>query len=256
MRKKIPNVAAPINRFPSCVFLKLNADFCKETSDRNANQLLSILTRAELNQRKCQGHINLQLSIRFGKEPVKVTGGSIWFGLKRGELRLKLSNAIIPIEKQGLTALFENEIALEVQHDTSSEIEGGSSISSIPNLTAKAKGTNKKSERLTYNTYLVSTGGTECDPVWIFEAKFHESILKGQISNVALGTAILSSISFSIIATFQIRGQQDILLTEAEGLWDRNIGRNKLAVLEREFFLRFIAPKLKPYLCYVEISNG
>jgi hypothetical protein len=67
---------------------------------------------------------------------------------------------------------------------------------------------------------------------------------------------MLFSQAYAIEATFEVRGQQDIFLAEAEGLWDKNLGRNKLAVLERELFLRFIAPKLKPYLSFTEVSHG
>lgn len=252
--RKAPAITAHVNKFPSCVLLKLNGDYCKQTTDHRAKQLHSLFSKAHQNQKNLKDLLSLNLSIRFGEESVKVAGGAIRFGLKRGELKLELLNAIVPIESQGLTTPFQHETTLEVQRDRSTEIEGGISFSSIASLAAKAKGSNKRTEKLTCKTYSVSTGGSESNPVWTFEAN-HEYILKGQISNVALGNAILSKLPFSIIATFQIRGQQDILLTEAEGLWDRNIGRNKLAVLEREFFLRFISPKLKPFLSFVEIGD-
>ena len=253
--QKVPVITAPVNKFPDCVFLKLNGDYCKEDSGHNVNQFLSIFETSDRNQENNKDLMSLKLSIRFGEESIKVLGGSIRFGLKRGELRLNLSNAIIPIETQGLTTPFQNEITLEVQRDESTEIEGGTSLGTNASLTAKTKGSNRIIKKSTYKTYQVVTGGTESNPVWTFTAKDHDSILKGQISNTLLGTAILSTVPCSINASFQIRGQQDIRLTEAEGLWDRNIGRNKLAVLEREFFLRFISPKLKPYLSYAEISD-
>ena len=246
-----------INRYPSCVFFKLKGDILTSSHGQHGNQLPSVLANDYLEQEHYCDSICLRLTIRFGREHIKVACGSIWVGLKRGELKLKLANAIMPIEKQGLTANFESEITLEVQQENSNQIEGGTSISANTSLTAKAGGIRKKSTKATYKTYSVWTGGTECDPFWIFEAKTHESILNGQISNVLLGDVLLSTTQpFTITATFLVRGHQDIFLADAEGLWDKNIGRNKLAILERELFLRFIAPKLKPYLSFTEINHG
>ena len=253
----IQSFTKPINRYPSCVYFKLNVDILTSSHGQHGIQFRSVLAIDNQDQDQYGDTICLRLTIRFGREKIKVAGGSIWFGLKRGELRLKLANAIIPIEKQGLTAHFENECTLEVQQENSNEIEGGTSISGITSLTAKAKGIRKKSLKATYKSYSVYTGGTECDPVWIFEAQSHESILNGQISNVSLGDVRLSfSKPYTIAASFVVRGQQDIFLADAEGLWNKDIGRNKLAILERELFLRFIAPKLKPYLSFTEIDHG
>ena len=53
-------------------------------------------------------------------------------------------------------------------------------------------------------------------------------------------------------ASFTARGQRDIALTEGWVLWAKDIVRNKTALLEREFYLRYIAPKLQPCLSRVE----
>ncbi|MFN6338610.1 MAG: hypothetical protein ACK41W_07790 [Cyanobacteriota bacterium] len=145
--------AEPINRFPGCVYLKLYGDFCDDDSEKTATHLFPITRKVDRSKKYQEETINLRLSIRFGVESVKVAGGSIWFGLKRGELRLKLVNAVIPIEKQGLIAPFQNEVILEVQHDKGSEVEGSTSVSTIAGFTAKAKDVTKKSEKISYKSY-------------------------------------------------------------------------------------------------------
>jgi hypothetical protein len=254
--QSIPRFTEPINRFPSCVYLKLGFGLLNSSLSQHINNLFSPPVPHSRDSNNYRASICLRITVRFGKEPIKVAGGTIWFGLKRGELKLRIVNGVIPIEKQGLIAHLENELTLEVQQENANEIEGSASISSITSLTAKAKGLSKTSSKTSYKTYKVSTAGTECDPVWIFEAQAHELILIGQISDSFLGDVMLFSQAYAIEATFEVRGQQDIFLAEAEGLWDKNLGRNKLAVLERELFLRFIAPKLKPYLCFTEVSHG
>jgi hypothetical protein len=254
--QSIPRFTDPINKFPSCVYLKLNLGLLKTSLGQHINKFISSPVTHSRDSKDYRDSMCLRITVRFGKEPIRVAGGTIWFGLKRCELKLRLVNGVIPIEKQGLIAHLENELTLEVQQENGNEIEGSASISSNTGLTAKARGLSKATSKTSYKTYKVSTAGTESDPIWLFEAQAHESILTGQITDSFLGDVIFFSQDYAIEAAFVVRGQQDIFLAEAEGLWDKNIGRNKLAILEREFFLRFLAPKLKPYLSFTEVNHG
>jgi hypothetical protein len=253
--QEILNFSKIDNKFPNCVYLKLNGQLSSQSLRRRDKQLFSSIQNVK-NYSDYDKILDLKLTIRFGREQIKVAGGSIWFGLNRGELRLKLFNGVIPIEQQGLTTPLENEITLEIQQENANELMGGTSNTTNIGFTANAKTTNKTTSKATYKAYSVSTAGTEHEPIWIFKTITQEPTLLGQISNAALGLASLSSKSFAITATFEIRGQQDVSLVEAEGIWAKNIGRNKLAILEREIFRRYIAPKLKPYLSFMEVSHG
>jgi len=156
----------------------------------------------------------------------------------------------MPIEKHGLTAPLENEISLEIQNEHGNESE----LSILSSPTAKTKGTRKYTTKTITKAYSVSTRGTEEEPVWIFEAKTHEGILKGQINKELLGLVSILARTCNIKASFEIHGQRDILLTDGNGLWPKSIGRNKRAIVEREIFLRYISPKLQPYLSFTEIE--
>jgi hypothetical protein len=247
--------ADPINRFPDCVFIKLEGDFNSLSSSTKSKQAIFGTKKEEFRKKAYDAFFDLKLTIRFGGEKIKVPFGNIWFGLKRGELRLKLVNGLIPIETQGLTFPLENQKTSEIQKENTKEIEASIS-SAIPCFGTKARDATKISSKTGFNAYLVSTIGTECEPVWIFENITEHPILKGQLNSAALGLVNLSSKSYAIIATFEVRGQQDISLIEADGFWAQDIGRNKLAVLERYLFLKHIAPMLNPYLSFTEVCHG
>lgn len=241
-----------VNRFPSCVFVKLTGSLFK--TSKNLFSSLGIFTKDKLVNSEI---FELKLTIRFGKEKIDVPGGSVWFGVKRGELRLKMTNAKIPIEKQGLVPVLENGLNVEIQQEEGLEIEGGASFGAASSINARRKGVTKTSSKAIVKSYSISTSGAEHEPVWIFEAKSHASILIGQVNEVPLGPVCMCNPKqCSIRATFSLRGQQDISLIEAEGLWSKNIGRNKLAILERELFLRYISARLNPWLSSAEVTYG
>jgi hypothetical protein len=240
-----------LNKFPNCVYIKIHtlqsikavADPMSDLSDDSGI--------SELN--KC---FDLLLTIRFGEEEIKVAGGVISFGLKRGELRFNLENGMMPIESQELTGVLQNQIELQMQEEKTREFEGSTSISAAGGVMTRKKAANKTSTIGDVKIYSIYTKGTEERPIWVFEAKSHEPILKGQMTKVLIGRVSILENECSIDAVFEIRGQRDIFLTDAGGLWSPDIGRNKLAVLEREIFLRFIAPKLRPYLSRVEVKQS
>lgn len=251
MHRSVSSVKT-VNRYPSCVFVKLTGSLL-ETSKRVLSNF-GIFKQHKLGNSEI---FELRLTIRFGKEKIDVPGGSIWFGVKRGELRLKMTNAMIPIEKQGLVSILENGLNVEIQQEEALEIERGASFGAANSISARRKGVTKTSSKATVRSYSISTAGAEHEPVWIFEARSHASILIGQINEVSLGPVYMFNPSQCFIkATFSLRGQQDISLTEAEGLWSKNIGRNKLAILERELFLRYISKRLNPWLSSAVVTYG
>jgi hypothetical protein len=248
--QSIPQFTEPINRYPDCVFLKLNGSYQGNSLCQDSRFSKSSFLEKEEVWRDYDGILQLKLSIRFGGQQIKVRSGHLWFGLRRGELKLRIMNGTIPIENQCLTAPFENEIALEIQDDKGIETEGGLSVG----ITAKAKDTRKISLKKSFKTHMISTRGSESEPIWIFEAITQQHTLKGQLSKIALGSATVLSKKHSIMATFEVRNQNDVQIIDLDGLWPGNIGRNKLLVIFRKFFLSHI--KIKPYLSYTEFNHG
>lgn len=171
----------PLNSFPDCVFMKLH-------SAPVQGHKLGFLIHNNQTSESVE-HVDLKLTIRFGKQAINVPGGLVWFGLKRGELKLRLENARIPLEKMGLTAKFATEIEYEEQQERGKEFEANLAVAGG----VKDKGSEKSASKVKYMTYSVSTRGTEEEPVWIFESQTKQIILKGQLTEELLGTLHPSS---------------------------------------------------------------
>lgn len=239
------NTLEPINRFPDCLFMKLHIVPIQPT------ELSSIIQTSTNLQRVRVAAIDLKLTLRFGEYEIKVLGGTVRFGLKRGNLKLKLENSRIPIEKMGLAAEFENEIDIEMQQEDGKEAEINAAYSS----SIKVKKINKTGSRVKYKIYQCHTIGTETDPIWVFEAKTAGQILKGQITEEPLGTVEIITRPCVIKGNFEVRNQRDLHLFESNGLFKaKNLSRNATALLTREMYLRIIEPKLQPFLSEFEVQ--
>lgn len=237
------------NRFSDCVFMKLHS---VPISTEAKSSILLLKSITDWKTGSCN-QIELRLTIRFGEQEIKVVGGHVWFGIKRGELKLKLENGKMPLESLALTPVFETVIELEVQNEESSETEGSTSVSVTGGVSARTKGSRKTATKAKYRDYQVTSRGSEIDPVWIFEAKTTPT-LSGKLDKELLGVLQLTEKPARVVSVFEIRGQMDLHLTQAGGLWTKDISRNKSALLEREIFLRTIAPKLQPYLSRMEFE--
>ncbi len=233
------------NLFPNCVFIKLHSEPIQPES-----AISLIVSTAPLQQVSVK-EFELKLTIRFGEQEIQVPGGRVCFGLKRGELKLKLENGLIPLEKTKLIARLETEIEFEEQQEKGKESEASIAIAAG----IKTKDSDKTIVKGKYKAYPISTKGTEEEPVWVFETKTKEPILRGQLTQESLGVVQVNSSPCLIRAIFKIRGQCDLYLIESEGLLKaKSLSRNKTALLTREYFLRFIAPKLQPYISQVEVQ--
>ncbi|UBF27488.1 hypothetical protein K9N68_05960 [Kovacikia minuta CCNUW1] len=195
--------------------------------------------------------IDLKLTIRFGKQIIKFPGGTVEFGLKRGELALRFWNGKMPMEKVQLKFDFLKALEVEDQREYGQELEGV--IAVAPGV--KIKDANKLSSKTKRSVSQVHNRGTEEQPVWEFQAHSSQDppILLGQLTREHLGTVEMAGTPCSCTAIFTIRNQNDLYLFDASGLISgKNLSRNQLALIERKFFLRFIAPKLQPHLSQVE----
>ena len=239
------------NKFPNCVLMKLHSTLI-QTQELQSSVI--ILNHTSQTIGSATEQIDLKLTIRFGEEEIRVLKSKVRFGVKRGELKLELENSRIPLEKMGLTAKFEPGVEVEVHQEKGGETQGSASIGIKSDLSTTIKGSTKTGRKAKYKDYQVFTKGTEEKPVWVFEVKTNELMLQGQLSEEKLGTVEITAQPCRVVATFEVRGQTDLNLTESEGLFSaKNLSRNRTALLTREFFLRSIAPKLQPYLSRVEV---
>lgn len=217
-----------MHRYPSCLSFELSIN--------EENQLHSLL-----------------LDIRFGEETFDTNQGKIFWGLKAGTLKLKLANATLPLSNINNEIIRQLELyyELETQNEEGSENEINAGIPL--NLLAKKKKTSKKSTKISYKDYLIDSGGSKTEPTWIFKTSSYKSILQGISSNLLLGTLEVTDKPVLILATFEVK-DEDVQLTTANGFWNRDIGHNWRAWIEREFFLRRISQQTQPYLSQIEVE--
>jgi hypothetical protein len=234
------------NNFPDCVFLKLHSTPVKAPSTTEMGfQVAPTVVCPPINR------TDLKITIRFGKQAIKSPGGQVEFGLKRGALMLKLENSRMPLETVALKAEFAKALEVEEQQEKGRTSEANVTLTGG----IRATDTNKITSKTKRFAHQVANRGTEEAPIWEFQAQLSPEhlILLGHLTEEPLGILEHNDNSCALTATFSIQNQNDIHLFDSNGIIaGKNLSRNKTALLTREFFLRFIAPKLQPYLSQVE----
>ncbi|MEO1339760.1 MAG: hypothetical protein AAFV28_01135 [Cyanobacteria bacterium J06635_13] len=205
--------------------------------------------------------IDLILNIHFGehKEEIHYGSGNVSFGLKRGELRIKLTNGEVPLKNFKLKEDFQTVVETEVQKERGSEKQSGVQVVlKNPGITAGSKAAQKKSEKAKIIEYQVKTIGSQLNqPSWAFEVKTGKDILEGLLQNTELATINIKSKPCHLMATFEVSKPEDICITNGELLWSRNITKNKIAVIERKIARILLDEVLnqKSFLSRVELIH-
>lgn len=176
--------------------------------------------------------LKLYLTLQFREQRELLVGGHIKFGLKGGRLRVKLKNAEIPLTSNQLGRSYE----LVVQKKR--QLADASPQDNLPTT---------KSEPLQLISCKVAVKGTPTRPVWIFAVDQGGSVLKGTLKNTALAILDITAKPCYIEAIFEVT-PRDIYLSEAEGLWPKNLSKKKSVVIERAIVRRFLEQNLTPYL--------
>lgn len=195
------------------------------------NELTNQLCRMELSGLpidKKGEQLTLSLSLCFSEKYIEVLEGYVQYALKRCKLRITVDGGNIPLKSvSSLTSL-------EYLEQSQRSVEGVmATITEIKPSICQ-----------------VSCEGTETGGIWTFEAEKH-FFLKGQIPMMSLGIINITSRPCYVKATLEVRGQQDLHFIWLKALGE-NLCLNKLAVVERELFLRFVEPKWQHNLIQVE----
>lgn len=246
----------PENKFPDCLYIKLEG-IPVQPENEDDQQLWQ--TSSPIRQ------IDLYLTIYFNEQWESLRQGRVKFGLKGGELRLKLENSEIPYEYRELAGSFElfphkeRQQSQARQDPKGREIRGSTVNSSLNGSQTKAQanvGTEQrlgKTDQFPVSVCHVTTKVSEENPVWVFEEEMGEPVLKGFLKRAKLATLNAIALPCRIEATFEV-SKRDVCLTDAEGLWSPDISRNKRAVLDRLIVQRLLEPKFKPYLSRAELQ--
>jgi hypothetical protein len=202
---------------------------------------------------------DLYLTLNFSEQWEQLSGGRIKFGVKAGELRLKLENAKIPYESRTLNDPFEVSIDKERQkqegHKTQRVAEGSWDGSKTG---AKANFTTEQTEGSTDKFYLVvcqlETKGTPEEPAWNFRVETGEPVLRGSLIKTKLATieVIAPEKPWYAEATFNI-SSRDVKITGGERAWLKDLIPEKREALDIALAKLLLKHKLKSPLSRVKL---
>ncbi len=235
------------DKFPDCLSMKLHGQFLLA---RWLLQLKKIFSSQS--QKTSTEKIELQLTIRFGEQEIPVLGGTIKFGLKGGELKLNLTNCEIPLENLRLTPQLPEKIEIESQVENSEGTENSLALALRGGITTKDNQVIKEVYKFKEEAYQVYTKGTDENPIWVFQLQADQEIFIGGWQKKKIGILEINDKPCTVEAFFEVE-DEDIRLTSATGFWSKDIGRAKIAWLQRELILGWLIPKLQPYISKAEL---
>jgi hypothetical protein len=223
-----------LNRFESCVSMNLHHELNAVTGS--------------------SGEVDLKITIRFGRQRLKVRDKHFLLGLRRGELHLEITNGKIPLDNVGLTAPFEREIEVEAQQERGDGVEVNVAMAG----SLKTIDNSKTSDKVKYKRWRVPSGGSETSLSWFFNEIFECGLLEGLLSQERLGTIDSITKPCSVYVTFGVSRQSDLNIEEIEDVLEdvpaKTLSRNKERLKQREAYVRLIEKNMQPYLSRVRQS--
>ena len=236
------------NRCPDCFYLEVEGKIVSKQG---------LFASIQKPKAKIQNQIDLHLTINFNEQWQQMPAGRIKFGLRGGELRLKLENGSIPYDLRELNSKFELTIAKERQQQASQDSKQGTeaTVEANPVKIAKTaikgllerKFTSGTTDKFQFTSAQVTTKGEPENPAWVFENQTGESVLKGSLTAAKLGTMEVTGRPCRVETTFEV-SLGEVKLTDAEGLWSPDISDEKKAAIERGLAKLLLKHKFKPYL--------
>ncbi len=235
------------DKFPDCLSMKLHG---QSVIPRWLLQFKKIFSPQP--QENLTEQIELQLTIRFGEQEISVFGGTVRFGLRGGEFKLNLTNCKIPLENLGLTPQLPEKIEIENQIENSEGTEDTVALTLRGGYTAKNNQATKEVYKFKDEAYQVYTKGTEENPILVFQLQTDKEIFIGGWQKKKIGILEVDNKPCTVEALFVVQ-EEHIRLTSATGIWSKDIGRAKIAWLQRELILSWLIPKLQPYISQAEL---
>ncbi|NCR52856.1 MAG: hypothetical protein GPJ10_05310 [Microcystis aeruginosa L211-07] len=197
----------------------------------------------------------LSVRINFNQQWLDFSFGRVKFGLRGGELRLKLENGQMPSElrNEALKKILARELEIERQlggeQESKFQLEG----TVTPDLPkASLKGAREQREKESQGDKFqlkiaqISHKGANNQPVWVFENRTGEPVLIGELAD-SLGKMLIAGVPWSVEATFTPEMRQ-VVITGLENLFKDDISGHKLNVFELAVAKLFLKHKTQPYL--------
>ncbi|WP_430014387.1 hypothetical protein ACQY1Y_08530 [Microcystis ichthyoblabe FBCC-A1114] len=233
------------NKCPECLHLEISG----EPVAPESKGLFSLLKKSEPEA------FSLSVRIIFNQQWLDFRFGRVKFGLRGGELRLKLENGQMPSElrNEALKKILARELEIERQlggeQESKSQLEG----SITPDLSkANLKGVREKRQKESQGDKFqlkiaqISHKGANNQPVWVFENRTGEPVLIGELAD-SLGKMLIAGVPWSVEATFTHEMRQ-VVITGLENLFRDDISGHKLNVFELAVAKLFLKHKTQPYL--------
>ena len=216
-----------MNHCPDCLFMKLSAK--------------PISSARSLQWRKVIKQIQLNLTLNFNEQWETLTVGRIKFGIRGGELRLTVDNGRISDSDR---VLKDNTLCLSLPIKSQKTVvdKTGKTDTELG-----SKNNRKNQDQGKYSLLQTTVKGTQESPVWLFQEKTGEKVLRGTIQDQKLAIVTVEGKPCLIDAIFKIT-EHDVYICDGEGLWSPDLNCNKLAIVEKHLIRYLFNAKLKPYL--------
>ena len=193
--------------------------------------------------------------IIFNEQWLVFRFGRVKFGLRGGELRLKLENGQMPSEliNEALKKILARELEIERQlggeQESKFQLEG-TVTPDLPKASLKGVREQRQKEsqgdKFQLKIAQISHKGANNQPVWVFENRTGEPVLIGELAD-SLGKMLIAGVPWSVEATFTPEMRQ-VVITGLENLFKDDISGHKLNVFELALAKLFLKHKTQPYL--------
>jgi hypothetical protein len=94
--------------------------------------------------------------------------------------------------------------------------------------------------------WLITSKGSETEPIWIFKAKPGEKVLIGTLTGENLGKIKILGKPCSLDASFEL-SSKDFYITEVSGIFPEKIATNKKSII-KIIILKYLEKKFKPFI--------
>ncbi|WP_375329486.1 hypothetical protein [Microcystis sp. BLCC-F210] len=171
------------NKCPECLHLEMSGELVTSES----KGVVSLFKKSEPKA------FSLSVRLNFNQQWLDFSFGRVKFGLRGGELRLKLENGQMPSElrNEALKKILARELEIERQlggeKESKSQLEG----SITPDLSkASFKGVREqrqkesRGDKFQLKIAQISHKGANNQPVWVFENRTGEPVLLGELMDL------------------------------------------------------------------------
>jgi hypothetical protein len=233
------------NKCPECLHLEISGEPV-------ASESKGVFSRFKKSEPEA---FSLSVRIIFNQQWLDFRFGRVKFGLRGGELRLKLENGQMPSEliNEALKKILARELEIERQlggeQESKFQLEG-TVTPDLPKASLKGVREQRQKEsqgdKFQLKIAQISHKGANNQPVWVFENRTGEPVLIGELAD-SLGKMLIAGVPWSVEATFTHEMRQ-VVITGLENLFKDDISGHKLNVFELAVAKLFLKHKTQPYL--------